>query len=704
MKKKGIEKLTPEPAKKNGLEVTVQTLDDILILNVYKNKKLIGRHCINTETYEFAQWEADTGIWNGKKFYALLGLEPPYWYYSHASEDFHIDSEKEKLAADLLKKHCPYAYGRLEDIVDKCENQYAEEKRERTEHNRWNRVKEKMNAVPELPEDIREWIFQTAAGGMDFAFYDKKEKKWSCTACGRKLAENVWKRTDGGKTIKHNDDVICPSCKKVIKAKKKPFRGETETHMLVLQPVCETFSVARHFDVKIFWEERKRCIKLSEAMRITLNKLSCQPKYACDIFYNQDSKSWTWDETEPCFDNKGNSKNRKAAVGYLYPGEIEEALKDTSYEAWSMVFGQMAEAGKKVAYNELMATQKDENLIRTIECLFKGRFNRLLEETSRHISLWSCEYCGPLYIREESIEEVFFIADRQKINRIRDIDGGENILHWMRWSDSTGKKIPEDTLSWLEKNNINREDIKFISDKLSVQKISNYVIRQQTEGYKGKSARMVLGQWYDYLNMCKKLKKNLDDEMVYKPRELKRRHDEAVEEIRERESELIADEYSERFPGAEEVLHEIKEKFEYRNEEYMIVVPERLVEIVAEGRALHHCAGSSDRYFDRIAQRETYICFLRKTAEPKTPYYTIEVEPGGTIRQHRGYLDEEPEIEKVRPFLKEWQRALKKKLTKKDLKFAAASAVKREENLEELRAKNNTRVLEGLMEDFMEAI
>ncbi|MFR6220322.1 MAG: hypothetical protein ACLUKO_26930 [Enterocloster bolteae] len=39
-------------------------------------------------------------------------------------------------------------------------------------------------------------------------------------------------------------------------------------------------------------------------------------------------------------------------------------------------------------------------------------------------------------------------------------------------------------------------------------------------------------------------------------------------------------------------------------------------------------------------QRETYICFPGRLS--RIPYYTIEVEPGGTIRQHRSYLDEEP--------------------------------------------------------------
>ena len=42
-------------------------------------------------------------------------------------------------------------------------------------------------------------------------------------------------------------------------------------------------------------------------------------------------------------------------------------------------------------------------------------------------------------------------------------------------------------------------------------------------------------------------------------------------------------------------------------------------------------------------------------------------------------------------------------MSKKDHEYAAASAVKRQENIEELRAKNNTKVLQGLMEDFMEA-
>ena len=116
----------------------------------------------------------------------------------------------------------------------------------------------------------------------------------------------------------------------------------------------------------------------------------------------------------------------------------------------------------------------------------------------------------------------------------------------------------------------------------------------------------------------------------------------------------------EKYPQAEKNLEDIRARYEYENAEYIIIVPHDLVEIIEEGQALHHCAGATERYFDRIESRETYICFLRRVEQPGIPFYTIEVEPSGTIRQHRSYMDEEPGIE------------------------------------------NNTRVLKGLAEDFME--
>lgn len=691
MKKKKIEQLQPTKTRKQGWSTTVQMLERILILNVYNNKILQGRHCINADTHEYEQWDEKKKEWCHKKLVNLLGYNGNWYYNSEANKRLKMTVEEEKIIFDMIPKE--YMNESAFEVIDNAEKARERDKRYKAEDRRWNRVKEVMGKVPKLPDGIYDWIFEKI-GSIDYAFYTKETEKWNCTACEKSYEEKYLHRADGEKKIRHNDMVICPRCKKVIQAKKRTRTQTMKTHFMILQPLDELRSVARHFDVKIEWFTNGRTISMLETARVTLFKLKHSPKLVCDIYWNQYG----------LFDNKGNPQSRRMHSGYLYEKDIEECLSDTAYEPWARLFRQLAAAGKKLNYNRLMATQYDADLINMVEYLFKGKFNRLLKESTEDISLWTCEYYGKLNKKGKTIEEVFGIKDRQKINRIRDLNGGVSIVEWMRWSDKTGKKISQDVLEWLLKNGLEQSDTNFITGRMSLQQIMNYVSRQQAEGYKGMSAKQVINQWKDYLSMCVRLKKHTIDEMVYRPRELKKRHDEAVAEIELRNAEIKADEYSARFPGAEDVLKEIKPKFEYENDEYIIIVPERLAEIIAEGRALHHCAGATDRYFDRIKQRETYICFCRKKEEPKTPYYTIEVEPGGTIRQHRGYLDEEPEIEKVKPFLREWQQAIKKKLNKKDHEYAEISAVKREQNIEELKAKNNLRVLNGLMEDFMEAI
>ena len=605
------------------------------------------------------------------------------------------------------------------DLIDDAESAWLREKKQKTEDNRRMRVKDKMNLVPNLPDGIHEWIWQQE-GATDFVFYDKTCEKWHCTACNKAYIEKYLKRTDGSRKIRHNDAVICPRCKKVLIAKKRTQEIEQKTHFGLLQKMDHRMSVLRHFDVQMLWNRDGRKIRINEAVRIVMYHTSTLPKYSAEIFYNQYGTSGIytgsngWDYEYGYFDNKSNPAGRREYAGFLYPEGIEVALNDTAYVAWGRLFAQMAAAGQKINYNRLLVTQNNTKMVGLVEYLFKGRFNKLLRDTAEQVSYWSQQYCGRLCINGEDIEEIFGIHDRQVINRIRDVDGGEQMVMWMRWSVDEGQKVSQEVMEWLSKNDITQGDVKFIKDKMSLQQIMNYINRQQAECYKSKTPRQILSQWSDYLDMLKTLGRKTDDEMMYRPRELKRRHNECVEEINRqrilaemkknaKQRAAEAKRMRDKFPGAEEILKEIKDKYEYKNDEYIIKVPQKLIEIVSEGQALHHCAGSSDRYFDRIMQRETYICFLRKASDPKTPYYTIEVEPGGTIRQHRGYLDEEPDIKLIKPFLREWQQVIKKRLTENDRKYAAISAVKREENIAELKAKNNTRVLEGLMEDFMEA-
>ncbi len=706
MKKKLVEKTAPIKTRKKKPWITVQIVGDVMVLNMYDKGVLSCRHCVNTETGEYATLK--DGIWYERRIGACFGLEPcEYWWSCSGDwrikENFNMSKEDEKLVIDTLD-HPTYRSTAF-DVIDYAEFEYGRNKRENAEYRRIQRVNSVMDQVPDIPDNVPSWIGNIATDGIDYATPIENEPgRYCCSSCGKKMSESQLRRTDGEKRVRQYDMVNCRWCKKSIKLIKRKQGVSVKTRFGLIQNIDDEMAVARHFDALITCQGNKKEVQIDEAARVMLHKTG---PAKCSLYYNQYTRfsSWaTMPTNDQCFDNRSNQYNRKMGIEYLYSEELEDALKGTYYEPWTRLFSQLAAAGKKLDYNRMMMAAGEQNYTDVVEMLFKGKFNKLLEETSQNVSIWFRTYSGKLKLYGNTIEDAFDIGDRQKINRIREIDGGEAVLEWMRYSDETDEKISDKALRWLVKEKLDIDDMKHILDGMSVEKAMNYLQRQQRESYKGKTIKTILDQYKDYRRMCQKLHKKWNDEMIFRPRELKRRHDECVLEIEKRNAEIKAEEYSKKYKEAESVLQEIVSKFEYSGNEYFIMVPKNIVDIVTEGNALHHCAGSTDRYFDRIKQRETYICFLRKVNEPDVPFYTIEVEPGGTIRQHRGMFDEEPDIELVKPFLREWQKEIKKRMSKKDKKLAEVSKIKREQNIQELKEKNNTKVLNGLMEDFMEAV
>lgn len=706
MKKKLVEKTKPNKTKKNGTVVTTQVIDGILILNLFKNKKLYRRYCMNVETGEYADLDTN-GLWGSRKISYIVSGET-YWFSTRIYKDIKFNTEEDKKRIPEALHNHPERD--VWNMIESMEESYNRLINSRAYDSKKRRIEEEMNAIPPMP-DIDEWVYEKIGQNHDYTFLNKETGEYCCTNCGKEYqAEDKWK---------NNQKVICPGCGKEVVVKKTAKSIKVPSQVMVIQNMDEFRTAIKFIDVRLEWNAgEKRYLNTSVAMIVVAYKQSekLKRKISYRIYYNQAAKLdefgderyrgyYGWWRRAGYWD--GNPASRKTTECYLYPDGIE-ALDGTIYERWTRTFKQMAAGQWPFWYNNLlMSCYVQQNLVPMVEYLYKGRFYRLLNDVSEiiwpHMDYRQYSYDGDLNPEGTTIEEVFGISDRQVINRIRDINGSMTAYRWLRLSHEEGWKLPQATLEWLEKEGLEVRHMSFILGKMSLSQIMNYVKRQQAESYLGKTAKEVLSQWEDYLKICEILKKKTDDEMIYKPRELKRRHDEAVIEREAREAEIIAEEYSEKYGEAEAVLREIKEKFEYSAENYFVKVPELIVDIVTEGRYLHHCAGATDRYFERIKNHETYICFLRKAAEPDVPYYTIEVEPGGTIRQHRGMFDEEPEFDQVKPFLQEWQRVIKQRMKKEDFELARISKEKREANTADLIMKNNLKVLKGLEEDFMDA-
>ena len=94
----------------------------------------------------------------------------------------------------------------------------------------------------------------------------------------------------------------------------------------------------------------------------------------------------------------------------------------------------------------------------------------------------------------------------------------------------------------------------------------------------------------------------------------------------------------------EKLQEERIEKFEEIGDEFAVIVPKELNDLVVEGSRLHHCVGS---YVEKHGRGDTNILFLRKTDEIDTPFYTVEVTNGDYVVQvhgsHNKWLGNDPE-------------------------------------------------------------
>lgn len=94
------------------------------------------------------------------------------------------------------------------------------------------------------------------------------------------------------------------------------------------------------------------------------------------------------------------------------------------------------------------------------------------------------------------------------------------------------------------------------------------------------------------------------------------------------------------------------------------------------------------------------------------PYYTLEVEPDGTIRQKRTMFNRQnADIEEATAFLKKWQNVIQKRLSKEDRILAKASRTLRKQQYQKLRDEGvkirqgsyeGKLLVELLEEDLME--
>lgn len=174
-------------------------------------------------------------------------------------------------------------------------------------------------------------------------------------------------------------------------------------------------------------------------------------------------------------------------------------------------------------------------------------------------------YGAPLSIQESSLTKLLGI-DGQGLKRLRQNDGGGDFLNWLQYEKTSGQEIPDHTISWLCKEGITPRDLKFTYGKMSITQIHHYIVQQMKESQM--SSHSVI-TWTDYLSMAKGLHMDTDSELIYRVRDLKRRHNELVQSCQKYGSSMAirVGKILEEYPHVDEICQSLKEKYEYNGED-----------------------------------------------------------------------------------------------------------------------------------------
>lgn len=610
---------------------------------------------IDKEKRDFITYDYLKDKWSNSKIDML-----DWPRYNYASDGHYNGRESNR----FIKNNLGTKEGGYEGILAWQQGVRKEQldKRHKKETDPWD---EKMKKITSVPKDWKKWVDKQGIPHQ-FIFY-KYERKGAktgwCSWCEKEVPI---------KNPKHNKLGKCSCCGHEIQFKSIGKAGIIVTPRVwiyLLQRYENGFVIREYGAYKKFVDNyRKPDICFFESRRVIFDENFNGEAYYYGQ-YKQQKVRWIYE-----------GKIRNYAYGYFYSdyrGQVyKRTLVSLSERLSRTGLIEMIRSGEPIDPELYVKMLKSHPYI---EQLAKARLTKLAYDCiTRHDA--------PKIESYRSLAKSLQI-DKYRLNRLQKNNGGIAFLEWLKFEKACQKNIADEVISWMVKNKIKPNDIHFISDRMSELQVKNYIERQQQEFYR--PAKEIISTWQDYLSMAARAKMNTRDAIVFRVKKLQQRHDELVKYLGSKSLAIRAGEIASKYPNVDDVCTEIKSKYEYENDEFALIVPNSIEDILKEGQSLHHCIDKSDRYFERIHTKESFLLFLRKKENVTQPWYTIEVEPGGTIRQKRTEYDRQnADLDLAKEFLIQWQKELQKRLCDDDLLLAEKSKLLRVKEFEEMKEQN----------------
>lgn len=611
----------------------IKTLDGIRgpLFDIYLDK----------ENEKWLVHDREKGTWRGADIYNLLIGYDHRMYGKWKNEIWCAE-------ADLVREYLETDETDAGKTIREAQGTWRKKRLEEKDRKTLEKWDAQMAKIPAIPEDFEDWVQDTGFLQHQYIFYQagktRKEKECFCTACRN------W-YTEEAENVKHNTTGTCWMCGRTAKHKGYNKQKKLKDRLMIgLLQKTEDEYVMRYFECTLrrrwedYWEPE---MSVYENERVILGKdMRRKRTYVMEDYKQRGHMRW-------CEASQGGYYYRQDCV--MYMNNLEETLgeKTRGVDLWSALRG---DTGISVDAERILHTVMKYACIEYVQKAGLYTIENELLET---------EGFQQEYDVSANTLSGFLKMDKQRIHRLREIDGNIWAVKALRYEEKTGDKVSQDHLIYVNQERINVGGLHMKETGMSLCRTLNYLKKQSEINHM--RFHEILRFYGDYLNMAKQRGMDLTDEIVCHQREMRKYHDQYVRENEEKKNRKRDSEVDQKFQGITAEYERNSQHFAWKNKKYVIKVPQYAHEITEEGRLQHHCVGASDQYMRKMDDGKSYILFLRRAEESETPYYTLEVDWDGKIIQAYGAYDRKPGWEDVKTALEKFTARVKKRANKETM-------------------------------------
>lgn len=456
-----------------------------------------------------------------------------------------------------------------------------------------------------IPKDWNVFVNEIASKHHNLIIKQAKDK-CICTNCKHEFTTN--------KKVKEYEK--CPNCKNTYMIRRNNLKNYFFENIAVMLDKVDSQLILRLFEIKSNYDSQNSYygFKVSSVEYARMLLFHDEYTFVNDRVSRGTGPIYIYHCSNPGNWRKYTRYYGLTSKGYVYANNLKEILEDTEYK-YSMVW----DLAKHIKFFDIQEVLSDAKYSNKVEMLTKAKLYNLAIE-SRRI------YGNGKFENIFGVSKTFYPFMKKYNITIKQLDR----LKILKETDI--KKI-----RYLERYSFN-----------ALEKICKYIsINRFIKYAKMNRSKVDTHMYGDYLKFASLLGFDLKDNLYAFPKDLKKKHDEYMEQYKIKNQEVINNAILKR--------GKVLSINAYKSKKFIITPASSLDALIDESKQQHNCVRT---YAEDYADGECDIYFMRDIKNRKQSLVTVEVQDNEIVQSRTKY-NNNPSKQQLK-FLQRWEEKVLK--------------------------------------------